>query len=436
MPSPPVLKVPWFRLLPVLLLAGCSLLPSPTPPGPAPPAAPPPAVVSLPPCSPVPPPPPEPTPKPEPVPVLLPVGWEAVEGWPGEDPGAALEAFRESCRVLQNRAGWELACAEAAYLDPEDDEEARAFFETLFIPYRVSSPAGKETGLITGYYVPDLVGSRSCSERFAWPLYAVPDDLLVIDLRSVYPDLANYRLRGRLVGRKVIPYWSRAEIDGDEAPLVGKELLWVDDPVALFFLHIQGSGRVSLEDGSRVMVHYADQNGYPFRSIGKLLLERGEMTRDQMSMQAIQAWALANPDRVRQLLSENPSYIFFTELPSSDEPPPGALGVPLTPGRSLAVDPRTIPLGAPLFLSTTWPSSREPLQRLMLAQDTGGAIKGEVRADFFWGLGDEAGALAGRMKQQGRYWLLYPVHALPPGVASPVGEAAAAPPAKAAEAAR
>jgi membrane-bound lytic murein transglycosylase A len=395
-------------LLPALLgLAACA--PPPAPPVlPPPPAtfAPPPVVPALP-------------PPPLKVPVLEAVPWEMVEGWPGDDPGAALIAFRQSCRAIGRKPVWEQVCAEAGRIDPIDEAAVRAFFTDCFIPYRTSRPDGKESGLITGYYVPDLAGSRTPSERFAWPLYGVPDDLLIIDLRSVYPDLANYRLRGRLVGRRVVPYWDRAEIDGEQAPLKGRELFWVEDPVELFFLHIQGSGRVTLENGERVMAHYADQNGYPFRSIGKLLIERGEMTRDQMSMQAIRAWARSHPEETRSLLAENPSYVFFSELAADDRPPPGALGVRLTAERSLAVDPRTIPLGAPVFLATTRPSSTVPLQRLMVAQDTGGAIKGEVRADFFWGMGDAAGELAGRMKQQGRLWVLYPVGAVPPGVEEP-----------------
>lgn len=398
-PSPPLVQTlfRWFFLLVLLGIGACSLPPSP-------PIVPPPPVI------------PEPPPPPLKVPVLEAVPWEKVEGWPGDDLGAALIGFRQSCRAIGRKPVWAQVCAEAAQIDPIDEAGVHTFFTESFIPYRASRPDGKETGLITGYYVPDLAGSRSPSERFAWPLYKVPDDLLIIDLRSVYPDLANYRLRGRLEGRRVVPYWDRAEIDGEQAPLHGRELLWVEDPVELFFLHIQGSGRITLENGERVMAHYADQNGHPFRSIGKLLIERGEMTREQMSMQAIRAWARSHPEETRSLLAENPSYVFFSELAADDRPPPGALGVRLTAERSLAVDPRTIPLGAPVFLSTTRPSSPEPLQRLMVAQDTGGAIKGEVRGDFFWGMGDAAGELAGRMKQQGRLWLLYPADALPPGV--------------------
>jgi membrane-bound lytic murein transglycosylase A len=206
----------------------------------------------------------------------------------------------------------------------------------------------------------------------------------------------------------VLPYWDRAAIEGHRRPLAGHELFWVKDPVELFFLHIQGSGRILFEDGSRVMVNYAGQNGHPYRSISRWLIDQDIMTRDEMSMQNIRAWARDNPFRVEDLLNTNPSYIFFRELPLDSETPPGALGVPLTPGRSAAVDRRYTPLGAPVFLATTWPNTDRPLHRLMMAQDTGGAIKGPVRADFFWGMGEEAGAEAGKMKQSLRMWVLLP----------------------------
>jgi peptidoglycan lytic transglycosylase A len=351
---------------------------------------------------------PPPAPKPAvSAPVLEQVDWAAVPGWAADDPRPALDAFRKSCKVVQNRAQWQTACAAAAQFAAADGTAARNFFEAQFLPFRVQQADGSGSGLITGYYVPDLKGSRTPSERYRWPIYGVPDDLLVIDLRSVYPELGDYRLRGRLKGRRVVPYYSRAEIDAGKLP-DGKELFWVEDPVELFFLQVQGSGRIELEDGTQVMVHYADQNGYPYRSIGKLLLDRGAMTRDQMSMQNIQAWARQNPDQVSALLAENPSYVFFRELPADVTRPFGALGVQLTAERSLAVDPHSIPLGAPVFLSTTWPGGDTPLNRLLVAQDTGGAIKGRVRADFYWGIGDEAGALAGRMKQPGRLWVLLP----------------------------
>jgi len=165
---------------------------------------------------------------------------------------------------------------------------------------------------------------------------------------------------------------------------------------------------VLLDGGGVVRLSYAEQNGYPYRSVGRLLVERGELTLDQASMQGIKAWGARNPDKLPELLNSNASYVFFRELPVDGTGPPGALGVPVTPGRTLAVDPRVVPLGAPVFLSTSWPNSTLPLNRLMVAQDTGGAIKGAVRADFFWGSGDDAAAQAGRMRQSGRMWVLLP----------------------------
>jgi membrane-bound lytic murein transglycosylase A len=232
--------------------------------------------------------------------------------------------------------------------------------------------------------------------------------LLVIDLSSVYPELKNMRLRGRLQGNRVTPYYDRAEIERGDAPLKGREIVWVDSAIDLFFLQIQGSGRIVLDTGETVRVGYADQNGYPYKSIGKLLVERGEMPLERASMQGIKDWARKNPDKLTELLNQNASYVFFREMPNHLSGPLGALGVPLTAGRSIAVDARTIPLGAPVFLATTWPNSDRPLNRLMLAQDTGGAIRGAVRADFFWGFGGEAGGLAGSMKQSGKMWVLLP----------------------------
>ncbi len=340
--------------------------------------------------------------------LLQPVDWEEIDGWPGTDLLSSFEAFVASCRVLKHKEEWQPACQAAFELEAKSGTTLLQYYEKWFVPHKVRNEDGSDTGTITGYYVPDLDGSRVRTERFAYPLYTVPDDLLIIDLRSVYPELGNYRLRGRVEGRRVVPYYTRAEMDQGVDALAGKELFWVDDPVELFFLHIQGSGRISLENGEKVMVNYADQNGHPYRSIGRLLIERGAMTRDQMSMQNIRSWARKNPEQVWDLLGENPSFIFFRELEQDVQSPPGSLGIPLTPEVSLAVDPRTIPLGAPVFLSTTWPYNPRPLKKLMVAQDTGGAIKGQVRGDFFWGMGDEAGALAGRMKQDGRFWVLLP----------------------------
>jgi membrane-bound lytic murein transglycosylase A len=275
--------------------------------------------------------------------------------------------------------------------------------------------ASPDIGLITGYYEPVLQGSRQRVAPYLHPLYATPDDLLSIDLGSLYPELRNLRLRGRVEGRRVVPYAARNEIERGTKALAGKELLWVDDAVEAFFLQIQGSGRIRLPDGSTTRVGYADQNGHPYRPIGRWLVEQGELARDQVSMQSIKQWASANPARLQELLSQNPSYVFFRELPDSNAGPIGAQGVALTAERSLAIDPRTTPLGTPVFLATTRPDNGQPLNRLMMAQDTGGAIRGAVRADLFWGSGPQAGELAGRMRQQGRLWLLWPVGSQPPG---------------------
>jgi membrane-bound lytic murein transglycosylase A len=343
-----------------------------------------------------------------PSPPLVPVLFDKIEGWQEYGPGIALDAFRKSCIALGKRPQWQQVCTGAADLDEASGSELRTFFENNFTPYELRKSDGSPVGLATGYYVPDLHGSREPSPEYPYPLYRRPDDLLVINLGDVYPELAKYRLRGRQVENRILPYWDREAIEGDQRPLEGYELLWIDDPVELFFLHIQGSGIIRFEDGSSTMVNYADQNGHPFRSLSKWLIKRGIMTRDQMSMQNIKSWVRDNPSHAMDLLNTNPSYVFFRESSGYTGNPPGALGVPLTPGRSVAVDRRYTPLGAPVFIATTWPNSDRPLYRLMMAQDTGGAIKGPVRADFFWGMGDAAGSQAGRMKQPLRMWVLLP----------------------------
>jgi len=248
-----------------------------------------------------------------------------------------------------------------------------------------------------------------------FPIFGLPQDLIVVDL----PETRQMRLRGRLDGRRLVPYYSRGEIDARGDAFGAPVIAWSADPVELFFLQIQGSGQVQLESGERIRVGFADQNGHPYRSLGRHLVERGEMPLEQASMQGIKAWAAANPQKLQDALNQNPSYVFFRELPPTDGPI-GALNIPLHAERSLAVDRRFVPLGAPVYLATTLPLSEEPLQRLMAAHDTGGAIRGVVRADFFWGTGPDAGAQAGRMRQQGRMWLFWPIgEPLPPGPAGP-----------------
>ena len=412
-----------FILPAALLIAGCGSLNSSAPPAAAasPPQACAPVTATCAPCNCE-----RPADKPEPPvkPGWQRATWAQLPGWSSDTHDEAWSAFLRSCGALKRQALWQAVCAAAERQAPEG---ARGFFETRFVPWRRVDGAGGANpgpvaGLITGYYEPLLTGSRTRRAPFNYPVYGVPDDLLTIDLGELRPDLKGQRLRGRVDNRRVLPYYSRAEIEAGRAQTGGRELLYVDDAIDLFFLMVQGSGRVRLDDGQTVRLNYADQNGHPYRSIGRLLVDRGDLRLDQASMQGIKAWARANPAKLADLLNANPSYVFFRETgvygAGGAEPPGpvGALGVPLTSARSLAVDPAFVPLGAPVWLATTWPNSTRALERLMLAQDTGGAIRGANRGDFFWGFGDEAAREAGRMRQSGEIWLLWPATAgEPPG---------------------
>ena len=334
--------------------------------------------------------------------------WAEIPGWQNDDPLVAFEAFRASCARIESRPLWTATCTAARAVDVTTAAAARAWFEAEFRPWALVNPDGTREGTVTGYYEPLLKGSRKRQPPYLSPLFGPPEDMVVVDLAEVYPELKNLRLRGRIEGRKLVPYYTRAEWAQQEDARSDGALLWIDDPLDLFFMQIQGSGQVVLDDGSRVRVSYADQNGHPFKSIGRWLIEQGQLKLEQASMQGIKAWARANPKRLQEMLNANPSLVFFRELPVEGSGPPGALGVPLTPERSIAIDPRIVTLGAPVFLATTWPNDSKPLQRLMLAQDTGGAIRGAVRADFYWGSGTEAGNLAGKMRQRGSMWALMP----------------------------
>ena len=397
-------SVPFLIGAAALALAGCQTEP-PAPRTPVTMPAPIGPVGVQPPVQPVP---PVPAPAP-PTPLMTPTTFDALPGWQQDDVREAWPAFIASCKAIAAKPDWSGVCAAAAGVDAKDAAAVRGFFEAHFVPNFIRAADGADTGLITGYYEPMLTGARKRGGAFQTPLYRVPDDLLTIELGSVYPDLKNMRLRGRLVGKKVVPYSTRAEIE--RADIAGKELLWVDDPVEAFFLEVQGSGRVQLKDtGETVRVAYADQNGHPYKAIGRYLVEQGEMTAKEASAQSIKAWIAAHPQRRQELFNVNPSYIFFKEerLPDPSIGPKGALGVPLTPGRSVAVDPQMLPLGAPIWLSTTRAGSELPMQRLMMGQDTGGAIRGAVRADFFYGFGKQAADNAGLMKQRGQIWVLMP----------------------------
>ncbi|CAN1535954.1 MltA Membrane-bound lytic murein transglycosylase [Methylophilaceae bacterium] len=350
--------------------------------------------------------------------LLKPAEWDEVDGLSASHAGAddlnlAWPAWLQSCTALVKKPVWKNACDTANSLNLQtnnnpDSDSVRAYFRQNFSVYKTTNVDGAESGLITGYYQPVLKGSRTKSAKYPFPLYTTPPDLITVELDGLFPELKYKRVRGRVVGNKLVPYFNRAEIETDNSPIKGRELVYIDNIVDVFFLQIQGSGVVQFENGEQVMVGYADQNGHTYNSVGRLLIERGELTSANASMAGIKNWVKNNPLRFRELLNNNPSFVFFRELPSGLPGPIGALGVPILAERAVAVDPKFVPLGAPVFLSTTQPNNNKPLKRLMMAQDTGGAIKGGVRADFFWGAGAEAGAKAGAMKQSGKIWVLLP----------------------------
>lgn len=357
------------------------------------------------------------------------VDWPDLPGWREDRPSQAWSGLLASCSRLPARVvAWRALCEDAALFPDPDDDTARAFFETRFEPHEVRAADGSSEGLVTGYYEPLLHGSLTQTARYRYPIYGRPDDLVTVDLGDLYPELANRRLRGRLAGKRVVPYYSRAEIEANgvtKAPV----LVWADDAVAVFFLQIQGSGRVRLPDGKIMHVGYADQNGHPYLAIGRRLIEMGALKSEGVSLQTIRAWLVANPDRARAVLDSNPSYVFFeVRDPAARaangrsqsngaraEPagPLGSFGVALAAGRAIAVDPAYIALGTPVWLDTRLPADNggaegPPYQRLVFAHDTGGAIKGAVRADMFFGFGPQAEHLAGHMKNRGRLFALKP----------------------------
>ncbi|MCS6932413.1 MAG: MltA domain-containing protein [Acetobacteraceae bacterium] len=337
----------------------------------------------------------------------------ALPGWAEDQHAVALAAFLRGCEALarppaaleaaaEMPAGLAPLCAEAARLPPQQDAAARRFFETRFAP----APAGR--GLMTGYFEPELRGARAPAPGFPAPLRPRPADF--VELNPTAPTAAERGI-GRRLGDRIEPYPDRAGIEAGALDGVAPPFLWLADPVDKFFLQIQGSGRVVLPDGAVLRVGYAGQNGHPYLPVGRLLIERGAIPRERMSMQAIRAWlAAAPPEEAAALLSANPSYVFFRLIEglSAEDGPIGTLGAPLTPGRSLAVDRALIPLGLPVWVETRDPLDGRPLRRLMVAQDTGGAIRGPGRGDWFWGWGALAEERAGRMREPAALTVLLP----------------------------
>ena len=354
-----------------------------------------------------------------------------MQGWAAGDPSKALEAFRHSCTAIQQRpadaslggvgyagsAGeWNAPCNLAAALPAATPEIGRAFFEAAFVPYRIAQ--GNPEGLFTGYYEPELRGSRTRHGPYQTPLYGVPPDLVAIDRGALRDTQRAETMSGMMMMMarmmmRFVPYPARAEIVRNGLPV--PPLFYVDDPVDAFFLQIQGSGRVVLDDGAVVRAAYAGQNGQPYTAIGAILIARGELTREEVSLQSIRAWLLAHPEQAAELMDINASYVFFSEQPIGDPAlgANGAQGVPLTSAASLAVDRGVHALGVPVWLEATAPDADpakpdRAFDALLVMQDTGGAIRGVVRGDVYWGRGEAAASVAGRMKHQGRLTVLLP----------------------------
>jgi membrane-bound lytic murein transglycosylase A len=304
-------------------------------------------------------------------------------------------------------------CRRATTFAASDNEKARGFFEVNFRPVRAAT-LGESAGFLTGYYEPIVEGSRTWSEEFQIPLYRKPSNLIPGGRRLLSDGFPNKGPVGRKFGRrKMVPYYDRAEIE--EGVLTGRnlEICWLKDPTDLLFIQIQGSARVRLPDGSLVRVNYDAHNGHPYTPVGRFLIERGAVPREEMSMDRIRQWMAENPDDAKEVRRKNRSYVFFRETNlSADEEPKGAQGVSLTPGRSIAVDRALHIYGTPFFIEAELPiESGQPttkFRRLMVGQDTGSAIVGPARADLYFGAGHHAGQIAGRIRHPGRFAMLLP----------------------------
>jgi membrane-bound lytic murein transglycosylase A len=359
---------------------------------------------------------------------MAPIGFERLPGWQADHVDKAMPAFLAGCDALAampadqslggqgsaaalggSPARWRASCAAARAVLIGDEAAARSFFQTWFQPYALTDN-GSRQGLFTGYYEPEVRGARSPSRLYNVPLLGLPNDLVRVDLGALADDLKGRQVSGRVTDGRLEPYYDRAAIARGALRKQRLGLLWLSDPIDAFFLQIQGSGRVRLADGTIVRVSYAGQNGRPYVPIGRILADRGQVPLSQVSMASIRDWLESHPSEAADIMDQNPSYVFFRKLPNMlpDQGPPGALGAALTPTRSVAVDRRFIPLGAPLWIDTTDPLDGSKLQRLTLAQDLGGAIHGPVRADIFWGWGPDADSRAGRMREQGSAYVRLP----------------------------
>ncbi len=353
---------------------------------------------------------------------LEPVAWTQVAGWTADDHLAALAAYQTSCKALRKRqraddqgpvydALWNV-CQKAISLRPQDSTAARTFFEQNFEPVRIAR-LGEADGLLTGYFEPVVHGSRFPTRIFHFPLYRRPPDLIAAGHKPGSTAFPNKGRIGRLNEKnQLVPYYDRGAIEGGALDGQGLELCWLKDPLDVLAIQLQGSGRVILEDGTPLRVNYDSHNGFPFRSINHALMQHNLIAREGMSMQRIRDWMAANPEEAVKVRATNPSYVFFhiTGLSGEGEPV-GGEGVPLTPGRSIAID-RQHDYGTPFFIEADLPIASvkrlSPFNRLVIAQDTGSAIVGPARADIYWGAGDEAGRIASRIRHRGRFVMLVP----------------------------
>lgn len=328
------------------------------------------------------------------------VSFNEIENFSNDNLDIAFEVFKKACTRSSKKELFKEVCLKAQY-----ENNPYNFFTKNFTPYKIYSDEGSDKGLITGYYEPLLFGSYEKSDKYQYPIYKIPSDLIIVDLKDIYPDLKSMRLRGKLEGNRLIPYDDRAELNANNEKDV---LLYVDNKVDLYFLHIQGSGKVQLDNGEIINIGYANQNGRRYKSIGKYMVSQGYIgsgTSYSASMQGMKKWFEDNPTLVDEVLNKNPSYIFFEKRAKGAT---GSLGVELTAKRNLAVDTKYITLGMPVFINTKNPITKEKINQLMVAADTGGAIKGEIRADFFWGFANEAALYAGAMKEEGELYILVP----------------------------
>ena len=318
--------------------------------------------------------------------------FDYMSGFKNDNLDQALEAFKHSCKKSSRKDLFKNVC-----YNSRNYEDGYKFFTKYFNAKVLVSSRG-DKGLITGYYEPLLHGSKTKSIRYRYPIYKKPYDLITVKNKK----FKRYRYKAKFENGKYIPYDTREEIEKrtDLEPIV-----YVDNKVDLFFLHIQGSGRVKLDTGDIINIGYASQNGRKYVAIGRTMIEKGYINKEDVSLQSIKLFLEDNPDKINEILNSNPSYIFFSQR---DKTATGSLGVSLIAKRNIAVDRSYIPLGMPVFIQTKNPKTKEPINKLVIAADTGGAIKGEIRADLFFGYGNKAEELAGLMKEKGRMFILVP----------------------------